>query len=178
MMLEQAAFRTAPAAPENVVCAPNVRISMLTDRMVRFEWSADGKFEDRETLAVLNRDLGRVKFKTSHRDGKLVITTDSMTIELLPDGKKLSAENLNVTFELNGKRSSGLPIRPMTAICSAPAGRWMAVTATKRSSTGIPRRSGVRSCSSARDFFRVPAGALSTTAAMWRSNGSTATANG
>ena len=59
MMLEQAAFRTAPAAPENVVCAPNVRISMLTDRMVRFEWSADGKFEDRETLAVLNRDLGR-----------------------------------------------------------------------------------------------------------------------
>ena len=104
MMLEQAAFRTAPAAPENVVCAPNVRISLLTDRMVRFEWSADGKFEDRETLAVLNRDLGRVKFKTSHRDGKLVITTDSMTIELLPDGKKLSAENLNVTFELNGKK--------------------------------------------------------------------------
>lgn len=104
MMLEQAAFRTAPAAPENVVCAPNVRISLLTDRMVRFEWSADGKFEDRETLAVLNRDLGRVKFKTSRRDGKQVITTDSMTIELLPDGKKLSAENLNVTFELNGKK--------------------------------------------------------------------------
>ena len=38
MMLEQAAFRTAPAAPENVVVAPNVRISLLTGRMVRFEW--------------------------------------------------------------------------------------------------------------------------------------------
>ncbi len=109
MMLERKEFRVVPAMPENVVTADNVRISLLTDRLVRFEWSADGVFEDRETLAVLNRDLGKVAFKTKTAGKKLTVETAKLRIELLLDGKRLSAANLQVFFKLNGKETAWNP---------------------------------------------------------------------
>ena len=101
-MLETTEFKLAAPRRGNVFSAPNVRISLLTPRLVRFEWSADGLFEDRETLAVLNRDLGKVEAKVRRKGDRLTIETAALKIELVADGEKLTRKNLAVTFTLNG----------------------------------------------------------------------------
>ncbi len=100
-MLEKTEFKLAPAAAENVFCHEKMRISFLTPRMIRFEWSEDGIFEDRETLAVLNRDLGKVKF-TVRRDGEtLLLDSGETRIFCKYDGNRFRKENLKVEFTLN-----------------------------------------------------------------------------
>ena len=45
-----------PAAdPRNVVVDGNVRLTVLTPQLMRLEWAADGRFEDRPSLLFLNR---------------------------------------------------------------------------------------------------------------------------
>ena len=109
MKLEQTEFKLAAACPENVYTAANVRIALLTPRLARFEYAADGVFEDRETIAVLNRDLGKVNFSVKKCDGWNVIDTGMVRILHLPDGKKLSAENLRVEFSCAGKAAVWRP---------------------------------------------------------------------
>ena len=45
------------AATEAVVKYDNARFTVLTDHLIRMEWSEDGIFEDRATLAIVNRRL-------------------------------------------------------------------------------------------------------------------------
>ena len=40
------------ADPKAVVVSGNTRFAVLESRLVRMEWAADGKFEDRATLGV------------------------------------------------------------------------------------------------------------------------------
>ena len=48
------------AAPEATVVCGNARFTVLTDRLVRMEWAADGKFEDRCPCRI-SRPTGRAK---------------------------------------------------------------------------------------------------------------------
>jgi alpha-glucosidase (family GH31 glycosyl hydrolase) len=59
-------FPTSPkATPTSIVTAPgaNYRFTVLTDGLVRYEWSADGRFEDRASTFAINRDLPTPKFR-------------------------------------------------------------------------------------------------------------------
>ncbi|MBQ6352025.1 MAG: DUF5110 domain-containing protein, partial [Lentisphaeria bacterium] len=109
MQLEQLDFKSAAPRRENLYLAPNVRIALLTPRMARFEYAADGVFEDRETLAVMNRDLGKVGFTVKKRDNRNVIDTGMMRIFHLPDGKPLGKTNLRVEFDCAGKPAAWRP---------------------------------------------------------------------
>ena len=40
-----------------MVCGDKYRICVLTDRLIRLEYSESGKFEDRLTMMVANRNL-------------------------------------------------------------------------------------------------------------------------
>ena len=51
------------ASPESEVVFGNARFTVLTPRLVRMEWSADGKFEDRATLGIVNRRLDVPEFE-------------------------------------------------------------------------------------------------------------------
>ena len=55
------------ALAENVVSKDNYRITVLTECLVRLEYSPDGVFEDRATQAVLNRDFPPTSFKVISR---------------------------------------------------------------------------------------------------------------
>src|SRR5450756_2540561 len=44
----------------------NVRFTVLTPQLIRMEWSADGKFEDRPSFVVLNRLLPVPSFAQSN----------------------------------------------------------------------------------------------------------------
>ena len=55
----------------------NVRISVITDRILRVESSADGVFEDRPTQTVLDRNFTNTKFTIDKKDDKVLVLTKS-----------------------------------------------------------------------------------------------------
>lgn len=80
--------------PANVVQGDRWRISLLTDSLVRFEWSERGRFEDGTTQVVLNRDFPVVEFTQETRDGLLLI--DTKELHIVYDMRAFSKEGLSV----------------------------------------------------------------------------------
>ena len=71
-----------PKADEKaVVTVGNARFTVLTPQLVRMEWSADGRFEDRATLTFVNRELPVPEFKVSESKSKLTIRTAALTLK-------------------------------------------------------------------------------------------------
>lgn len=74
------------------------RIGILTESLIRFEWSDSGKFEDNLTQMVVNRDFGAdPQFTVTHRDGLLIVDTPALHITY--DGKPFSKEGLSVVVK-------------------------------------------------------------------------------
>lgn len=65
-------IQTTPATcPENIVAGQHYRITVLTQGLLRLEYSPDGVFEDRPTQTVLHRDFPKTNFRVLHQDGQL-----------------------------------------------------------------------------------------------------------
>ena len=103
LLLLSAQAQNPIANPAAQVVEGNARFTVLTDRLVRMEWAADGKFEDNATLAIINRDLPVPAFSVSRAGGKLTLKTKALSLVYKPTEGPLSAENLQVSFQLNGK---------------------------------------------------------------------------
>ncbi len=109
VLLAVTAFGVTAFAENNPVAAAkaqvkvgNARFTVLTDRLIRMEWSENGRFEDNATLAIVNRDLPVPSFSTRKMGEGIQIKTKSVT--LLYDGSgKFNELNLSVTFKMNGK---------------------------------------------------------------------------
>jgi len=87
-----------PAAdPAATVACGKARFTVLTDRLIRLEWSADGAFEDRASLAVVNRRLPVPKF-TAKRIGEGV-TIETDRLKLVYAGGRFSPETLSASFD-------------------------------------------------------------------------------
>ncbi len=92
-----ASAQNNPAAdPEATVVYGNARFTVLTDRLIRMEWSDDGVFEDRASLAIVNRRLPVPAFRQEVRNGCLTIKTDKLTLTY--KGGRFDAGNLSVRF--------------------------------------------------------------------------------
>ena len=117
-----AAEVTNPVAdPRATVTLGNARFTVLTPELIRMEWAADGKFEDRASFVFLNRRLPAPSFvKTVSKDGRdeLTIKTEALTLTYvaMPDGKplpygccKFSRENLRITFSVDGQPVTWFP---------------------------------------------------------------------
>ncbi len=89
------------ANPAAVVTEGNARFTILTDRLIRMEWAEDGKFEDRASLAIVNRALPVPQFKVTRSGGSLIITTPK--VKLTYTGGRFDAANLQVSFNLGKK---------------------------------------------------------------------------
>jgi alpha-glucosidase len=108
--------RYIPAAdPKAVTTHRKARFTVLTPQLIRMEWAADGKFEDHASLVFLNRRLSVPKFQASGgQSGPLTIKTDALELRYSPtagDGK-FAADNLAITFTLNGKPVTWRPGTP------------------------------------------------------------------
>ena len=88
--------------PENIVTHGTARFVLLTDRMLRLEWAEDGAFEDRKTLAVVNRALPPVEHTLKLKGKTLRLETPGFVLRHADDGAPLSADNLSVTFKMEG----------------------------------------------------------------------------
>lgn len=69
--------------PDRTIQGDRWRIGVITESLIRFEWSDSGRFVDDATQSVLNRDFGpdaASEFTVVERDGWLEIDTPSLHI--------------------------------------------------------------------------------------------------
>ncbi len=96
------------ADPAAQVMAGNARFTVLTDRLIRMEWSENGKFEDNATLAIVNRNLPVPSFSVQKNGSGIQIKTKSVTLKYDGNGK-FNEDNLCVSFRMNGKTVTWKP---------------------------------------------------------------------
>lgn len=88
-----------PIVPEaQIVRGEHWRIGVITDSLIRLEWSDDGLFEDRPTQTVFNRNLHvEVHVQvTRYGDGVVV---DTPALRLTYDGAPFSREGLSIVVK-------------------------------------------------------------------------------
>jgi len=117
----QTLARTPPAAPHDpapdpraVVLCPHAsgsaaRFTVLTDRLIRMEWSPDGRFEDRASQAFINRLLPVPEFRVNRDGPRTTIDTGAARLSFSSDGKAFHRANLRADFDLNGTRRTWKP---------------------------------------------------------------------
>ncbi len=87
----------APASDGCMLVDNTLRISVLSDRILRVERSANGVFEDRASQRVLNRNFSNPNFISHKYDNKMRIKTNS--VEFYIDLKTLDVQaNLSGTW--------------------------------------------------------------------------------
>ncbi len=95
---------SAVADAKAVVVAGHARFTVLTPEMVRMEWAADGKFEDRPSFVFLNRRLTVPAFRVGHKGKGVSIETSALKLEYVPAGDgRFSATDLTVTLKAGAK---------------------------------------------------------------------------
>jgi alpha-glucosidase (family GH31 glycosyl hydrolase) len=91
----------AAAAEEAQAAADNLRVTVLTDGLLRLEYDPEQNFDDRPTQLVWTRKLDLPKFNLLKDEKKLVIETEKIKLKYLRDGRKLSKENLKINIKAN-----------------------------------------------------------------------------
>lgn len=86
---------------DNIVSGKNYRISVLTERLIRLEYNANGIFNDNETQLVQFRNFPKVNFKVNQDNRFLVIKTKYFTLSYTKEknfdgGKLMPTNNLRV----------------------------------------------------------------------------------
>lgn len=95
--MDQYKFPCEPVADsKSVVSGKNYRFTLLDDRVIRYEWSADGIFEDRASTFAINRKFLTPKFEIVDKDGQLDIFTPNY--RLTYDKQKFSPNGLFASF--------------------------------------------------------------------------------
>ncbi len=79
---------------QNVVKGENYRITVLTDSLLRLEYSRTGEFEDRATQTVLNRNFPEVPHTVKETDEQLELFTERL--HLIYNKKEFSSFGLSV----------------------------------------------------------------------------------
>ena len=90
------------ASDAAVVVHANARFTVLTDRLIRMEWSEDGEFEDRASLAIVNRNLPVPSFKVNKSGNTLTLKTAALTLTY-KGNEKFNSDNLSISFRMSGK---------------------------------------------------------------------------
>ena len=72
---------TAPAAdPDNMIQGVGYRITLLTSRLVRFEFQKNGEFIEEASQTVWYRNLGKVLYRIEKKKDCLEIETEHIRI--------------------------------------------------------------------------------------------------
>ena len=85
-----------------VISGDKYRITVLTDRLLRFEYSDDRRFEDGLTKTVVNRDFPDVSTYVRREEGMLIIETDELIVRY--DEKTFTSNGLSVELKNFGTR--------------------------------------------------------------------------
>ena len=87
--------KTCPlASPANMVAGEKYRITLLTEGLVRLEYSEDGIFEDRATQMVFYRDFPDTEYRVLETEDSMEIRTSR--IHLLYNKQEFSSHGLSI----------------------------------------------------------------------------------
>lgn len=92
------------ALNENIIKGKNYRITILTDRLVRLEYSPEGKFEDRGSERVIFRRFPKAQFSFDSTETLIQIKTSMFTLNYVkekPIVKTKMASSSNIQITLN-----------------------------------------------------------------------------
>lgn len=93
-------IKTSPAsAAHNVICGDKYRITMLTEGLIRLEYSPDNRFEDRATQMVLNRDYPETDYRIVDTGDELHIHTSRLYLRY--NKKEFSDHGLSIKVKGN-----------------------------------------------------------------------------
>ena len=110
------------ADPAAVVISPPARFTVLTPVLIRMELSSSSSsFEDRASLAVLNRKLPVPSFTVSNSSTTLTITTDKIQLTYKKGGekkkkkkkRKRKKKNLHLLFFLGGIQNGDVVVKSL-----------------------------------------------------------------
>ena len=82
-----------------VVTAPNVRFTVLTDRIIRIEYSKDNNFEDRPSQVFWYRDQPVPKFRKTITDQTVEIDTDYLHLVYKIGRSGFTDRNLSIKLK-------------------------------------------------------------------------------
>jgi alpha-glucosidase (family GH31 glycosyl hydrolase) len=94
------------ADPKAVVLVGGARFTVLTPQLVRMEWSAERRFEDRASMVFVNRRLPVPAFTVANARGWTTIETGRMTLRYRPGGAahgRFAPDSLTVQITVAGK---------------------------------------------------------------------------
>ena len=86
---------------QSVLGGEHWRITVLTDRLLRLEYSPLGRFPDSATQLAVNRNFPPADFRVTEYEGKLVLTT--AFLRLTYDRRPFSSDGL--VIEVSGQNS-------------------------------------------------------------------------
>lgn len=91
------------ANSDAVVCGEKYRITVLTSKLIRFEYNEKGIFKDNATFAVINRNFEMPFFKVTDSDKRIKLVTDDVTV-VYEKNLPFSQETLKLYYN-NERRS-------------------------------------------------------------------------
>ena len=91
------------ANSDAVVCGEKYRITVLTSKLIRFEYNEKGIFKDNATFAVINRNFEVPFFKVTDGDKRIKLVTDDVTV-VYEKNLPFSQETLKLYYN-NERRS-------------------------------------------------------------------------
>ena len=95
--MEDYQFPCEPTAnAESIVSGRCYRFSLLDSKVLRYEWSEDGKFEDRASTFAINRKFQKPEFRVEDQENQLDIFTPAF--HLTYDKKRFSSNGFSVQF--------------------------------------------------------------------------------
>jgi alpha-glucosidase (family GH31 glycosyl hydrolase) len=90
------------ADPKAVVTAPQVRFTVLTDRLIRLEHSPDDRFEDRPSQAFWYRHQPVPRFKKTVTGSSVEIETDFLHLKYQVTAKGFTSKTLAIRLKETG----------------------------------------------------------------------------
>ena len=92
-------WQTRPVAlPDNTVKIEKARFTVLTDRLIRIEYSEDESFADRASQSVFYRDFPAAEYSVTENEGSVIIETVSLKLSYRA-GAEFSGESLSVRLK-------------------------------------------------------------------------------
>ncbi len=89
------------ANPKAIVTYQNARFTVLTDGLIRMEWSEQKNFDDDASLTFVNRNLDVPQFSVQKNSEFLSIKTDLLVLKYFKSEGPFTKNNLRVTYKDN-----------------------------------------------------------------------------
>lgn len=90
------------ASADAVVTAPNVRFTVLTERLIRLEYNVVGRFEDRPSQVFWHREQPVPNYKKTVTDSSIEIETDFLHLKYQVTKKGFTPETLSIDLKQVG----------------------------------------------------------------------------